>query len=84
MTNIKTSLIAAAVSVAILAAPIVANAATPSAPQNRSMEGGSMEGMMGMMNACTRMMNKMADNMGYGAMGARHGSMMGKAASKMS
>lgn len=42
MTNIKTSLIAAAVSVAILAAPIVANAATPSAPQNRSMGGGGM------------------------------------------
>lgn len=45
------------------------------------MAGGGMKGMMkmmAMMTACTRVMNKMADNMGHGKMGAHHGSMMGK------
>ena len=35
-----------------------------------------MMGMMAMMNAGTRVMNKMADNMGHGAMGGRSGGMM--------
>ena len=108
MMNIKTSLIAATMSVAVFAAPMIANAATTPAPQakttnsggmmsggkmtskgeiDKGMAGGGMAGMMGMMammTACTRVMNKMADNMGHGTMGAHHGTMTGKAAPKKS
>ncbi|MCW8309077.1 hypothetical protein AruPA_18750 [Acidiphilium sp. PA] len=100
MLKIKTALVAATMSFGVLAAPVIANAATTPAPQAKSMtgggmmsggkmtekgktgmSGGGMQGMMGMMammNACTRVMNKMADNMGHSKMGAHHGSMMGK------
>ena len=108
MLKFRTSLIAATMSVAVFAAPMIANAATTSAPQAKTMNsggmmsggkmtgkgktgagmaGGGMAGMMGMMammNACTRVMNKMADNMGHGAVGAHHGTMMGKAVPKKS
>ncbi|MEE3504244.1 hypothetical protein [Acidiphilium acidophilum] len=100
MLQLKTSFIAATLSVAVLTGPVIANAATTPAPQAKSMNGGGMMsggkmtgkgnagiaaggmkgmmGMMAMMTACTRVMNKMADNMGHGKMGAHHGSMMGK------
>ncbi|MCW8308046.1 hypothetical protein AruPA_13445 [Acidiphilium sp. PA] len=100
MSKSKTAYIAATLSVAVLSAPVIANAATTPAPQAKSMDGGGMMsggkmtgkgkagmggggmkgmmGMMAMMTACTRVMNKMADNMGHGKMGAHHGSMMGK------
>ncbi|EGO93802.1 hypothetical protein [Acidiphilium sp. PM] len=108
MLKIKTLFFAATMSVAVLTAPILANAATTPAPQAKTtnsggmMSGGKMTGkvktgagmagggmagmmsMMAMMNACTRVMNKMADNMGHGTMGAHPGSMMGKAAPKKS
>ncbi|MBS3025046.1 hypothetical protein [Acidiphilium multivorum] len=63
------------------------NGMTSNDMTGKGMAGGGMAGMMGMMammNACTRVMNKMADNMGHGTMGAHPGSMMGKAAPKKS
>ena len=97
MSNFRISLVAATISTALLALPLIAEAATTATlhakPGSGMMSGGShggnammgngmgggmqgMMGMMAMMNAGTRVMNKMADNMGHGAMGGRSGGMM--------